>query len=512
MSGARVQNFLTAQVALRPDAPALGDSLGMRWSFADLDCASHEAAALLFAAGVRPGDRVLMLSENCATAVAMLFAAWHLGAVIIPVNARQTQAEVARILAHAAPAAVITTDAASAEAAAHGARMKAVIHEGRYGRIGLATPHPSVPDPALLDVAVLLYTTGTTGDPKGVMLTHDNLRFGGMASARLRDMTPKDVIYGVLPITHVFGLASVVTASCYAGAQVRLEARFSAAKLFAALQEGVTLLSAVPQMHALLMQYTKEQGLQQLGSDALRYVSSGAAPLDPAWKRKAEAFYGVALQNGYGMTETTAGVCATRNPIGLPDISVGPPLPGVEIRIDDSVPGGGAGSGEVLTRGPHIMRGYYRNAEETARVLDAEGWMRTGDLGRIDADGLLHILGRSKELIIHGGFNVYPPEVEAALNAHPLVVQSAVVGRARDGDEDVLAFVQLADLGDVSVGELREFVKDRLAGYKRPTQIFLGTQLPAAPTGKILKHRLLSAFADQLNTGEARLKSSDEPR
>ena len=496
---ARVQDFLADQVARQPDAPALSDSIGSVWNYGALDRASRDGADMLKQAGVRAGDRVLMLSENCATAVAMLFAAWHLGAVIIPVNARQTSAEVKRILEHATPAAVVATSAASVDAVAHAKALGGVEKVGSYGQIHLATPFASAPDANLNDVAVLLYTTGTTGDPKGVMLTHENVRFGGMASAQLRDMTPEDVIYGVLPITHVFGLASVVTASCFAGAHVRMEARFSAAKLFAALQDGVTLLSAVPQMHAMLMQYTKEQGLTALGSPHLRYVSSGAAPLDPAWKRKAEAFYGVALQNGYGMTETTAGVCATRSAIGTQDISVGPPLPGVEIAIDDTVPGGGEKSGEVLTRGGHIMKGYYRNPEETARVLDKEGWMRTGDLGRIDEQtGFLHILGRSKELIIHGGFNVYPPEVEAALNDHPMVIQSAVIGRMAAGDEEVLAFVQVADVRDVTPETLRAFVAERLAGYKRPSQIILGTSLPAAPTGKILKHRLLDAFADQL--------------
>ena len=488
---ARVEDFLAVQVAARPDAPALSDSLGTRWTFAEFDAASRAAAQMLKDAGVRPGDRVLMLSENCATAVAMLFAAWHLDAVIIPVNARQTSAEVARILDHATPAAVVMTTAVSKEAMAHASALKARPMSGSFGALHLATPHRSAPDPVLEDVAVLLYTTGTTGDPKGVMLTHANVRFGGLASAALRDMVPEDVIYGVLPITHVFGLASVVTASCSAGAHVRLEARFTAGKLFAALQDGVTLLSAVPQMHALLMQYTKEQGLSTLGSDVLRYVSSGAAPLDPAWKRKAEAFYGVALQNGYGMTESTAGICATRNEIGSDDISVGPPLPGVEVKIGQD--------SEVLSRGAHIMKGYYRNEAETARVMIGDGWMRTGDLGRIDDAGLLHILGRSKELIIHGGFNVYPPEVEAALNAHPMVVQSAVIGRMKDGDEQVLAFVQVADLGDVTAEALRDFVKGSLTGYKRPSQIILGTSLPAAPTGKILKHRLLDAFADQLS-------------
>ncbi len=494
----RVEGFLKDQVAARPDAPALIDSIGTHWSYADLDAASDALAEQFRDAGVRPNDRVLMLSENCASAVAVLFAAWKLDAVAIPVNARQTEGELKRILDHATPAVVVMTTAVSKDAVAHAERLGAAEISGTFGTLHMAV-RSSNPDADLHDVAVLLYTTGTTGDPKGVMLTHDNMRFGGIASCNLRRMTPDDVVYGVLPLTHVFGLISVVTGTCFAGATVQQESRFSAKALYEAVMNGVTVLPAVPQMHALVMQYTKEQGLTQLGSPSLRYVSSGGAPLDPAWKRKAELFYGLPLQNGFGMTETSSGASATDNPLGSSDISVGPKTPGTEIRIDDQAPGGnGAGEGEVLVRGPHVMKGYYRNPVETGKALDAEGWLRTGDLGKIDEKGHLHILGRSKELIIHGGFNVYPPEVEAALNDHPQVIQSAVIGRTRDGDEEVLAFVQIAEGDTVDVDELRRFVGERLAGYKRPSRIITGTSLPAAPTGKILKHRLLEAFADQL--------------
>lgn len=485
-----------AQATARPAARALTDTLGHDWTWADLAAAIDAVAGHLRAAGVRPGDRVLLLAENCAPAVAALWGASRLGAAVIPFNARQTAAEVDRVLAHATPAAVLATSAVSPEAADHAARLGLRPVGGAFGTLDLG-PRASDPEGAG-DVASILYTTGTTGTPKGVMLTHANLRFGGRASSVLRGMVPGDLIYGVLPITHVFGLASVVTAAAHVGAAVRLEPRFSAARLYTALTEGVTLLAAVPQMHALLMQYTREQGHARLPGTTLRYVSSGAAPLDPAWKRKAEAFYGVALQNGYGMTETTAGICATRNAPGDPDTSVGPPLPGVEIRIDEAVPGGGGGTGEVLTRGAHVMPGYFRNAAATAQALDAAGWLRTGDLGRIDARGHLHILGRTKELIIHGGFNVYPPEVEAALNDHPQVIQSAVIGRMVDGDEKVLAFVQVPEGCDLKPEALRAFVADRLAGYKRPEKIILATALPAAPTGKILKHRLPEVFADEI--------------
>ncbi|MFV0512303.1 MAG: class I adenylate-forming enzyme family protein [Jhaorihella sp.] len=494
---ARWHGFLDRQVATRPDALALADSTGADWSYAGLGAAADALARDLAASGVRAGDRVMIVSENCAAAVAALFACSRLAAWAMPVNARQTAPEIARVLAHGEPAVALFTSQVSPDAAAHAARAGARPVTGPYGSLHLATPFPSNPEPDT-GVAALLYTTGTTGAPKGVMLTHANLCFAGQASMAIRDLTGDDIICGVLPITHVFGLASVVTGGICAGARIRLEPRFSAERLYRALRNGATVLPAVPQMHAHLMQYTREKGFERPEGAALRYVSSGAAPLDPAWKRRAEAFYGVAIQNGYGMTETTAGVCVTRNAPGDPDISTGPPLPGVELRIDETVHGGGDGAGEVLTRGPHIMAGYFRDPEATAQLLERDGWLHTGDLGRIDERGSLHILGRSKELIVHGGFNVYPPEVEAALNDHPKVIQCAVVGRATGGDEEVLAFVQAAPADLPEEADLRAFAAERLAGYKRPARIIIATSLPSAPTGKILKHRLIEAFAERL--------------
>ncbi|KIN71196.1 class I adenylate-forming enzyme family protein [Sulfitobacter guttiformis] len=495
---ARVEDFLRDRVAAAPDSPALSDSSGAHWSYSALDRASDDLASELQAAGVQANDRVLLLVENCAAAVAALHAAWKTGAVIIPFNARQTEGEVDKVLAHATPAVVLMTAHVSPDAAAHGARMGAKEITGAFGTLLLAK-RATDPDPDLHDVAVLLYTTGTTGDPKGVMLTHSGVRFGGKASSGLRKMVPEDVVYGVLPMSHVFGLISVLTGACFTGAHVKIDARFSAQKLYEAAMGGVTIIPAVPQMHAMVMQYTKEQGMERLGAPALRYVSSGGAPLDPAWKRKAEAFYELPLQNGFGMTETSSGASATDNPIGSSDISVGPVTPGTEAMIDANAPGGnGVDEGEVLVRGPHLMKGYYRNAAATAQALTPDGWLRTGDLGKIDENSRLHILGRSKELIIHGGFNVYPPEVEAALNDHPQVIQCAVVGRTKDGDEEVLAFVQVSDTDRPQVEELRAFVKERLAGYKRPKHIILASALPAAPTGKLLKHKMIEMLGGDL--------------
>jgi acyl-CoA synthetase (AMP-forming)/AMP-acid ligase II len=498
----RIHHLVEESARAYPDAIALKDGSGHQVTYAEYKAAITKAAGLLLDRGVQPGDRVAIVAENCITTAVFIFAASSKGAYALPINARMTAAEIARVMAHATPRVTVFTTEASKEAAAHAATANAETQRTSFGSFAIAVTGTSAPEQVADgpdETAVLLYTTGTTGDPKGVMLTHTNLRYAGRASTELRGMRQDDRIYGVLPLTHVFGLASMLMAASGIGATIQLEPRFRPDALYAALMDKVTILPAVPQMHALLMQYARDQGLSRLGNSNLRYVSSGAAPLDPAWKRKAEAFYGLPLQNGYGMTESTAGVCGTRNSIGSPDISAGFPLPETEIRLDTSVGADGdPDAGEILTRGPQVMKGYFRNPEETARAIDAEGWLRTGDLGKIDKAGNLHVVGRCKELIIRGGFNVYPPEVEAALNDHPDVIQSAVIGNSVNGDEEILAFVQCADPATLDREALVAFAAERLTGYKRPSRIILTTQLPAAPTGKILKHKLLSVFAEQL--------------
>ena len=488
-----IDSLLDRQLKTRPEGAALVDTLGACWSYGELGEAVDELAEAMSDVGVKSNDRVMILLENCALVVASVFACARLGAAIVPVNARQSNPEVDRVIDHADPVLILFTSAVSDEARGHGERLRAEPMPGSLEQIFNANHwliRRSGPDAVLDDVATILYTTGTTGTPKGVMLTHNNLCFAGAVSAETRGLRPDDEAYGVLPISHVFGLASVVTACIGVGAKIRLAPRFTPKGLYDALISGVTVLSAVPQMHALLMQYAKEQGYVSLPTETLRYVSSGAAPLDPDWKRRAEAFFGIPVQNGYGMTEASAGICLTAHKDSNPDISVGKPFPGVEIRLDETARGAGDGVGEVQVSGGGVMKGYYRNDLETEKVFCEDGWLRTGDLGRIDAEGNLHIVGRSKELIIHGGFNVYPPEVEAALNDHPKVIQCAVVGHRVEGDEKVYAFVEASPEDWPQIEDIQAFVAKRLAGYKRPSRIILTEHLPAAATGKILKHRL----------------------
>lgn len=499
----RIHHLLDARRASPRDL-ALIDHDGTRHDYGQFCDAVERMAGDLAARGLGPGDRLLIVAENCAALPALILAASRLDAIAVPVNARMTEHELRRIAAHTQARLTVFLSGASPQAGGHAAAAGATPWTTPLGTVHIAGPDPdATPEPVISgadQVAVILYTTGSTGTPKGVMLSHGNLIFGGGTSARMRGMTRDDLILGVLPITHVFGLTSMTIAALVAGAGLRLFSRFSAAVVLDGLQAGASVLPAVPQMHALIMEEAAARGIDRLPPGRLRYVSSGAAPLDPDWKRRAEAFYGVALQNGYGLTETTAGVTLTTNPPGVPDVSVGPALPGVELRLRNVGPDG---VGEILTRGPHVMSGYFRNPEATAAAFDADGFLCTGDLGRLDEAGNLHVAGRVRELIIRGGFNVYPPEVEAALNDHPRVIQTAVIGRRIEGgNEEVLAFCQTDDPASLTEADLRLHVAERLSAYKRPARIIVTTALPTSPNGKILKQQLIETFRHALERKE----------
>jgi acyl-CoA synthetase (AMP-forming)/AMP-acid ligase II len=502
----RIHHLLEWQADHAPGALALADTGTGALTYAQFLTAATEAAATLKRlAGMHPGHRLMLVCENCNALAVLLMAASICDAWSVPVNARLSAAEVERIRVHARPAVTIYTHEVSSEAnthasAAHAFSMNIGGFDLRIAFHDDATVEP-VHAAARNQVATLLYTTGTTGDPKGVMLTHANLLYGGAASAQHRGIVAGDHLYAVLPLTHVFGLASALMAVVSAGATTELIARFNAAATLDALRDRVSVFPAVPQMHALLMDHARAHNIARLQTRRLKYISSGGAPLDLAWKHKVEAFFGLPLCNGYGLTETTAGIAATRTTSPRDDCSVGPPLDGSEVCVRNP---GADGIGELCVRGPAVMKGYYRNPGETARVLNADGWFATGDLGLIDAKGNVHVTGRVKELIIRSGFNVSPLEVEAALNQHPDVVQAAVIGVARDGNEEIVAFVQCANGKTVSVAQLKAHLQDRLAPYKHPTRWVFSQNLPAAPSGKILKAQLTTVFAaelDEIRTG-----------
>ena len=396
------------------------------------------------------------------------------------------------------PDACSTPRAGSTYSADHAAREGATIEaRDALGPIGIGPLNETVEPEALSAniadrVAALIYTSGTTGVPKGVMLSHKNLLFMAEGSAKVRSVGPEDRLYGVLPMSHAVGLSVVLLGSLIAGASLHLTPRFDPMTARVTLEKDrLTLLLGTPAIFNQLLQYAKLRKLSSLTFPALRIISSSGAPLDAATKAGIESLFGMVLHNGYGVTECSPTVALTRPEAPRTDTSIGAVFPGVEIKLVGSdgqgAPAGGVG--ELRVRGPNIMKGYYRAPEETAAAIDADGWFNTRDLARLDG-GNLFIVGRTKDLIVHRGFNVYPAEVESVLNAHPEVVQSAVVGRLVEGDEEIVAFVQLLPETVLMPADLAEYAGQHLAPYKRPSQIVIVAAMPTTASGKPAKAEL----------------------
>jgi acyl-CoA synthetase (AMP-forming)/AMP-acid ligase II len=355
-------------------------------------------------------------------------------------------------------------------------------------------PEPIDPD-VTQRIAALIYTSGTTGLPKGVMLTHRNLLFVAAVSAKIRALTSDDRLYGVLPMSHAVGLSVVLLGALLSGSTLYLAWRFDPVAALATFEkEKLTVVLGAPGMFSLLGEYAKMKALTSVNFPALRIISSSGAPLQPALKAQIESLFGMTLYNGYGVTECSPNIAQAVVGERRTDTSVGRILPGVEVRLagSDQQPVGDGEVGELWVRGPNVMKGYYRAPEETAAAVNPEGWFNTRDLARLE-NGYLFIVGRSKELIIRFGENVYPAEVEAVLNAHPAVIRSAVIGRTVDGTqggEEVVAFVQLSAASTTSEAELAQHAAQHLAPYKRPSQILLVPSMPLTPTGKVIKSEL----------------------
>src|SRR6202453_5064570 len=497
---AGIDDVIRPWVGRSPDKLALAEPTGT-WTYAQLDAAVAETRVWLRDSGVRSGDRVMLVCENCRAFVAIFLALAEMDAWPVLVNARLSPREIDLIRDHCGARRVIYMTSVSPLATQHAKRHGAVIAEAAgLGMIGFGPLNETVdPDPIETNstdrVAALIYTSGTTGLPKGVVLTHRNLLFIAAVSAQIRSLTPDDRLYGVLPMSHAVGLSVVLLGALRSGSALYLSSRFDPVQALKSLErDRITVLLGVPSMFALLVEYANTKGLKSLKFPALRIISSSGAPLQPAVKSAVEALLGMPLHNGYGVTECSPTVAQARVDEPRSDLSVGRVLPGVEIVLmgkdGKHVPDGAVG--ELWVRGPNVAKGYYRAPEETAAAISAEGWFNTRDLARLEA-GNLFIVGRTKELIVRFGENVYPAEVEAVLNAHPAVVRSAVIGRpvgGAEGGEEGVAFVQLSPESPTSEADLAQHAAQHLALYKRPPQILLVPSMPLTPTGKVIKGEL----------------------
>ena len=469
--------------------------------FATLDRLADALESELRDGGVRRGDRVLVVAENCPEHVALLIACSRVGAWSCGVNARMAPGEVAAFADKADARCVYFTSAVSPAAARHAERFGATpASVPGLARSAIRAEARAETGELAERVAAIIFTSGTTGTPKGVMVTHDGLLHFGRVSAESRQLRPDDRAYAYLPMTHIFGLGTVLMASLHAGVSLVMRSQFDAADVLDALaRHRVTQLQGPPTLFSRLLAHLDDAGIKRPDAPFLRYVYTGAGPLDMPLKRQVEARFGQPLHHGYGLSEYAGSVHVT--PLGQhrDDTSAGTCVEGAELRIVG--PGGSelpAGErGEIWIRGRGLMAGYFRDDAATASVMrQPGGWYASGDLGYLDADGALFVVGRLKEMIIRSGFNVYPAEVEAALHGFAAIRSAAVVGRPEgDGNEEVLAFVTLKPGFELNRAALDVYLREHLAPYKRPARIKVVDAFPMTLSGKVIKRELLATLS-----------------
>jgi long-chain acyl-CoA synthetase len=461
--------------------------------YGELDDAAARCARMLRDAGVRPGDRVVLMLPNVPAFPIAYHAVLRLGAIVVPLNPLLKGREVEFVVRDTDARALVAWHELPAEtvapAAAAGASVLLVQPEELSARLAQTEATAPAVGADGGDTAVIIYTSGTTGVPKGAELTHDNLVRNARASVELFRLEPGDVVFGGLPLFHSFGQTCTLNAGVAAGATLTLLPRFDAREALRMLAaHDVSVFAGVPTMYTALL--AADGG--RVPGGRLRLAISGGASLPVAVLNTVEETLGCVLLEGYGLSETSP--VASFNRIDGPRKpgSIGVPIEGVEMKVvdedDRDLPAGEVG--EIAIRGHNVMKGYWRRTEATAEAMRG-GWFHSGDLARVDEDGCFFIVDRKKDLIIRGGYNVYPREVEEVLHEHPAVREAAVYGVAEErlGQEVAAAVVVDPDAG-VAVGELREFVRERIAAYKYPRIVRLVDELPKGPSGKVLKREL----------------------
>jgi long-chain acyl-CoA synthetase len=445
-----------------------------RISYAELDAASSEVARRLAADGVAPGDRVALMVPNVPEFVAAYYGILRAGAIVVPLDVDLTRHELRSTLADAGATALIAW-----RGLLRGLDDRAwLVTPGSFFDDGAPATEPVATverDPG--DTAVIIYTSGTTGQPKGVELTHANLISNAVATARLFDFVGDDAVLATLPLAHAFGQTCTLNATLLAGARLVMAPRL-------APLDGLTVLVGVPSMYARLLA-DGEAG----STPTLRMCIAGGAPLAPELLEACEQALGTRVLEGYGLTETSPVASFNRAWEPRRPGSIGTPIDGVEMRLRNVSPDG---VGEIVVRGPNVMKGYWNRPEDTRAVLSHNGWLSTGDLARRDADGAFRIVGRTTELIIRDGRNVRPREIEDVLHGHPAVVEAAVLG-VPDAllGEEVVACAVVAPGAAVTEEELRDYVRERVAESKYPRRIWFAPALPHSGTGKVLKRAIV---------------------
>jgi long-chain acyl-CoA synthetase len=476
-----------------------------KFTYSQLDALSNQVASSLKAGGLKKGDRVGLMLPNVPQFPMAYFGILKAGGVVVPMNVLLKAPEISFYMGDSGARFLIAWDDFAAEA------LKGIANFGVTTFVALKPGGTETPagtrnfmellagDPKFDgeatqgdDTAVILYTSGTTGKPKGAELTHLNLFMNAHMVSHVFGSGPDDVTLAVLPMFHSFGQSSVMNVALHVGSTLTLVPRFDAEKVMEVIQrDKVTVFPGVPTMFFALLHHPNA-GKYDLSS--LRIAVSGGAAIPGEVIQAFEGKFKTTILEGYGLSETSPTATFNFSAAERKVLSIGKPIFGVEIRIfdidDKELPAGKDHVGEIVIRGHNVMKGYWNKPEANIEAFKG-GWFHTGDLGYIDEDGFFFIVDRKKEMIIRGGFNVYPREVEEVIYAHPAVAEAAVIGVPDERlGEEVKAVVALKPGAKASAEDIIEFVKERLAAYKYPRTVQFVDTLPKGATGKILKKEL----------------------
>jgi long-chain acyl-CoA synthetase len=494
---------LVASKNRHPDRVALrcGD---LRFTFAEFDSAAARVATLLDKAGIEPGDRVGVMLPNTPAFAIAFYGIMYRGAIAVPMNPLLKSREVAYYLSNSEAKALFAAPPTAKEAVSGAEETGAhcwIVDDAELAKLTADLSEQGAPVPRNHDdTAVILHTSGTTGKPKGAMLTHDGMgRNAEVCTRSVFEIGPDDVVMGCLPLFHVFGLTVGLSCAVLAGAMLTLIPRFDPREVREVIErDGVTVFAGVPTMYSALLGVASEAAPEATRS--LRVCVSGGAALPVQVLSDFESAFGCMILEGYGLSESSPAASFNHPHRPRKVGSVGTPIEGVQMRVVDrngaEVAQGQAG--EIQIRGHNVTKGYWNLPEATKATITPDGWLNTGDVGRVDEDGNFYIVDRTKDLIIRGGYNVYPREIEEVLYEHPAVAEAAVIGIPHDTlGEEVGAAVALKKGESLHPDELRGYVKARVAAYKYPRRIWLLDELPKGATGKVQKRDITAPTSEK---------------
>jgi long-chain acyl-CoA synthetase len=492
--GLNLASIVTESAAKVPGNPAirLGDT---ELTYAALDDLSARMATSLRDKGLQPGDRVGVMLPNVPQFPVAYYGVLRAGCVVVPMNVLLKRREIAFYLEDSGAKLLLAwhgfAEEAEGGAADAGVELVEVEPQSFAAMLAEHEPAPGLADTAEDDTAVILYTSGTTGKPKGAELTHANLfRNADVSSRTTSEIAAGDVVFGGLPLFHSFGQTVSMNASLMVGACLTLVPKFDPGEALETIQrDRVTHFYGVPTMYGALLHHPERE---RYDTSSLRTCITGGASMPVEVLRGFEEAFGAIVLEGYGLSETSPVSSSNHPDRERKPGSIGTPLEGVEMKVfdedDNEVAQGEVG--EIVIRGHNIMKGYWERPDATAEAMRG-GWFHSGDMARVDEDGYFFIVDRKKDLIIRGGYNVYPREVEEVLYEHPKIREAAVIGVPHDQwGEEIGAAVVLHDDQQLDPAEVSAYVKERIAAYKYPRLVWFLDELPKGPTGKILKREI----------------------